>query len=106
MRGPRPTAPHGTAAAARRHYRHGEKPCEPCRVAMNLADVERRGGGDPYARSTMPGPQPAPRNGLPIVAYNWQARTYSWAAEQIRRAEAIYGAPEKDDGAAWDREAG
>ena len=26
-------APHGTAAAARRHYRHGETPCGPCRQA-------------------------------------------------------------------------
>jgi hypothetical protein len=25
--------PHGTIAAYRRHYRHGEKPCEACRQA-------------------------------------------------------------------------
>jgi hypothetical protein len=97
--------PCGTEAAARRHFRHGETLDEACRLAANQAHAERRGGGDPYARAVVPALQPAPRNGLPIVAYNWQARTYSWAAEQIRRAEAIYGAPEKDDGAAWDREA-
>jgi hypothetical protein len=27
------TRPHGTRSAARRHYRHGEQPCEPCRQA-------------------------------------------------------------------------
>jgi len=26
--------PHGTRSAYRRHYRHGEKPCESCRQAM------------------------------------------------------------------------
>lgn len=25
----------GTPAGCRKHYRHGEKPCEPCREAMN-----------------------------------------------------------------------
>ena len=28
------TRPHGTIAAARRHYRHGEKPCRSCLQAM------------------------------------------------------------------------
>jgi hypothetical protein len=32
-RGRPQTQPHGTVAAARRHYRHGERPCEPCRQA-------------------------------------------------------------------------
>ena len=27
---------HGTAAGARRHYRRGERPCEPCRKAAAL----------------------------------------------------------------------
>lgn len=27
------TRPHGTLAAYRRHYRHGERPCEPCTQA-------------------------------------------------------------------------
>ncbi len=26
---------HGTSAMYRKHYRNGEKPCEPCRVAYN-----------------------------------------------------------------------
>jgi hypothetical protein len=29
--------PHGTVAAARRHYRHGETPCESCRQAEHRA---------------------------------------------------------------------
>lgn len=37
----RDLAPHGTAAAYRRHYKHGEKPCEPCRVAGNIDRAER-----------------------------------------------------------------
>ena len=32
---------HGTEARARRHYRAGEKPCEPCRLAANRAHVYR-----------------------------------------------------------------
>jgi hypothetical protein len=102
----RATAPHGTASAARRHWRHGEKPCEPCRVASNRVHAERNGGGDPYARAIVPEPQAAPRNALPIVAYQWHARSYPWADRNLRRAEALYGAPEPDDGAGWAREAG
>ena len=34
--------PHGTTAAARRHYRRGEKPCEACRQTMALAAAEFR----------------------------------------------------------------
>ena len=29
-----PLAPHGTMAAVKRHYRHGEPLCEPCKVAQ------------------------------------------------------------------------
>jgi hypothetical protein len=32
---PRQPAPHGTAAAIRRHERHGEPLCEPCRLERN-----------------------------------------------------------------------
>jgi hypothetical protein len=32
-----PLAPHGTPAAFKRHLRHGEKPCPPCREANNAA---------------------------------------------------------------------
>lgn len=39
--GPVPTAPHGTAAAARRHYNNDEKPCEPCRAEANRVRRER-----------------------------------------------------------------
>lgn len=38
--------PHGTPAAARRHYRHGTTPCEPCLQAMRRAEQDRRGGSD------------------------------------------------------------
>ena len=96
--------PHGTAAAARQHWRQGEKPCEPCRVAANLDHAQRRGGGDPYA-TAQPETRAAVRNGVPVVPYVYGRSSYSWAVEAIRRAEAVHGAPEKDDGADWDREA-
>lgn len=40
--GQRPTTPHGTATRARHHYRNGEKPCEPCRLAINADTVRRQ----------------------------------------------------------------
>jgi len=33
--------PHGTAAAYRRHYRDGQKPCRRCRDAYNLTQRAR-----------------------------------------------------------------
>ena len=33
--------PHGTLAAYRRHYRHGEQPCEDCRQANARASADR-----------------------------------------------------------------
>jgi hypothetical protein len=98
--------PCGTEAAARRHFRHGETLDEACRVAANQAHAERRGGGDPYARAIMPAPQGPARNGLLEKAYEYGAPRPSWAVAAIRDAEARWGAPERDDGAAWDREAG
>ena len=38
--------PHGTLAAVRRHYRHGERPCRACRQAQ-AADNARRGQNRP-----------------------------------------------------------
>ena len=35
-------SPHGTEAAYRRHFRHGEQPCEACRGAIAEAQRERR----------------------------------------------------------------
>lgn len=32
----------GTSSGARKHYKTGEKPCEPCRLAWNLNNTERR----------------------------------------------------------------
>lgn len=34
--------PHGTVAAYRRHYRHGEEPCESCRQAKARAQADYR----------------------------------------------------------------
>jgi hypothetical protein len=34
--------PHGTEARARRHRRHGSKPCPPCLAAESAAHVYRR----------------------------------------------------------------
>jgi hypothetical protein len=61
-------APCGTAAASRRHWRHGDPPCYTCR----RADAERR-GGNPYNRvaglaDAMPDPRPV-RNGIPWRPY-------------------------------------
>ncbi len=80
---------HGTPAGARQHYRRGERPCEACRSAANLAGRRSR---DPY-ESTAPENRGAVRNGLPIVAYAYRARRYPWAELALRRAEAIYGRP-------------
>lgn len=41
--GNRPLAPHGTEAAAARHYRKGEKPCGPCLDAAAAAHRQRKG---------------------------------------------------------------
>jgi hypothetical protein len=36
LNGPEPSADCGTAAAARRHYRRGEKVCDACRIAERI----------------------------------------------------------------------
>jgi hypothetical protein len=83
---------HGTPSGARTHYRRGEKPCEACRSAANLAG---RRGRDPY-ESTAPEQRGAARNGLPIVAYEYRARRYPWAVLALRRAEAACGRPDDE----------
>lgn len=45
--GPPPTAPHGTPARARKHYRDGEKPCAECLMASRWESNSRRGCGSP-----------------------------------------------------------
>jgi hypothetical protein len=97
--------PCGTEAAARRHYRHGQPLDGACADAARRAHNERI-GSDPYSHTAQYAAQPAARNGVPIVGYTYGAARPSWALEAIRAAEARYGAPENDDGAAWDREAG
>lgn len=42
--GPSPTSLCGTAAAYKRHTRHGETPCQPCRDADRLARANRSTG--------------------------------------------------------------
>jgi hypothetical protein len=90
MSAPQPIR-HGTPSGARAHYRRGEKPCEPCRVAANTD----RHGGDPY-RVIEPEKRGPARNGLAIVAYEYRARRYRWAKLAIRRAEAVYGRPDDE----------
>jgi len=82
------TAPHGTTAKARWHWRHGEKPCEPCRLAEN------RRRTSPGALRLMVEDHRPVRNGIPDRPYQWRARTYPWAQAVIARAEAEYGQPE------------
>lgn len=83
--------PCGTAAAARRHQRRGEKPCEDCKQAARRDKADRT-GYDPGAQST---DRRTLRNGLPITPpYQYQARTYPWARRVLAAAEAVYGTPE------------
>lgn len=88
--------PHGTTAAARRHYRRGESvlDCPPCRNAAVQAQRERD-GADPYSSKASDPAPAAARNGLPIVPYRWRERSYPWASAQLRRAEEQYGTPSK-----------
>jgi hypothetical protein len=44
--GTAPLAPHGTPAAFKRHLRHGEKPCPPCREANTRDKRPRRACAD------------------------------------------------------------
>ena len=40
-RGPKPTKPCGTVAAARRHERYGEPVCDACRAALRQHNAEQ-----------------------------------------------------------------
>jgi hypothetical protein len=42
VRKQKPTKPHGTPAAWRKHYRDGEKPCEACRLAQTFYSQDLR----------------------------------------------------------------
>lgn len=83
--------PCGTAAAARRHWRRGEKPCDECLQAARREKADKMGhdpGGQSISRRAL-------RNGLPITpGYSYQARTYPWAQRVLAAAEAVYGTPE------------
>jgi hypothetical protein len=95
----RATMPHGTPAAARRHYRHGEKPCTAC-LDAGRRDKSERAGADPYAPAAQYTPREPARKQPPTIAYRYGASRdnprYSWAVANIRKAEAIYGTPEAD----------
>jgi hypothetical protein len=91
-------APCGTAAAARRHYRHHEPLCAAC-LEANREDVARRAGREPGV-GKLSAPLSAVRNGLPIVAYQWRQRRYPWAQRTLAAAEAVYGTPDEDQAVA------
>lgn len=59
-------APCGTAAGARRHYRHGEKPCSDCATA---ARVQRSPNGYATGRESRVPDLREIRNGLPFRPY-------------------------------------
>lgn len=50
----RPYAPCGTTAAAARHRHNGEPLCEPCRLARNAAQLERRRASGVQPRELQP----------------------------------------------------
>lgn len=60
-RGPQPTEPCGTAAAYRRHLRHGEPPCDECILADRERQADRRNG----EMGTLSSDNRLIRNGLP-----------------------------------------
>jgi len=60
-RGPAPTAPCGTAAAYRRHLRHGEPPCDACIWAERERTTDDTGTRTADHRPVL--------NGLPFKPY-------------------------------------
>ena len=55
--------PCGTYAGAKRHYKNGEKPCEPCRKAVNTYQAEQKAKKKAERLCTPPaqsGPSPTP----------------------------------------------
>lgn len=85
----RELAPHGTAAAARRHRRRGTPLCEPCRQAERAA----RGAENPSSKSEDLRDK---RNNLPVTPYRWRGQTYPWAVRRLAQAEAIHGRPDDE----------
>ena len=92
---PWPTRPCGTPAAAKRHQRRGEKPCDDCRAAQRAETADRKGW---EAGAKTPDTREL-RNGLQIVPYQWRARRYTWAVRVLARAEAAWGRPEDEEAA-------
>ena len=75
--------PHGTPAAYRRHYRHGEKPCEACRQAesIRLAESAARSGYEARRRQWYRAARAAGLN----------SREANWAKSSAARLEAAIG---------------
>ncbi|MGH6656563.1 MAG: hypothetical protein ACRDVE_15330 [Actinocrinis sp.] len=80
MSGPRPDwqlRPHGTAAAARRHHRHGTPLCEPCRqhekrrraaeYALTAVYAAHADAGNGTARCATPGARKVAAPGEPVT---------------------------------------
>jgi hypothetical protein len=80
-------APCGTAAAARRHHRRGEKPCIACALAASQYKAQRAGASG----RLLIDPRPL-RNGLPATpGYQYRARAYPWAERILAAAETRHG---------------
>lgn len=67
-------AEHGTMAAARAHYRRGEKPladyCQSCAAAVRRQRLERK--GSPATAGVQSPDYREIRNGLPFVPYRYR----------------------------------
>ena len=79
LKSERELAPCGTPAAARRHWRRGEKPCDACRLASRRYTAEQH-GSDPWAFQRHGRAEPDRReirNGLPeFVPYVYRGLGY------------------------------
>lgn len=87
LRNPQPEAPrqtgHGTTTGYRAHYKHGEKPCEPCRVAFRTRANEHAARRSAAKRTVDPTNVKRAIDGEP-VELNENERT-----EVVRRLAAL-----------------
>lgn len=91
---------HGTKSGARRHYRHGEKPCPACLAAARADTAARQsphGHADPYSPFSVHEERGAIRNGIPVVPYEYRARVYPHAVRVLQRAERTWGKPPEEE---------
>lgn len=79
-------APHGTPAAARRHWRKKEPLCAECLAAARRARSVNAGEQSEDLREK--------RNNLPDTPrYRYRARRYPLAERALALAEAVHGRP-------------